>query len=108
MYSQEANEEIVFDNHINESHVSLDCVCGPGIEKKINTNKTDGLTMTGFWFKDSSPAVYNSLKVKLRGSPSFHEATGNRALCNSFSNPNVNSGIAQSNDSQQRMQQRTD
>lgn len=43
--------------------------------------------MTGFWFNDSSPAACSSQKVKLRGSPSFHEATGNRVLCNSFSKP---------------------
>lgn len=64
--------------------------------------------MTGFWFKDSSPAAYNSQKVKLRGSPSFHEATWNMALCNTFSKLNVHLGIAQTNDSQQCMQWKTD
>lgn len=48
------NEEVGFDNHINQNHVLLDWVCGPGIEKKPQTaNKTDALIMTGVWFKDN-------------------------------------------------------
>lgn len=110
MYSQEANEEMSFDNRINESHVSLSWVCGPRTEKNPNkpTNKTAALIMTDFLFKESSHAVYKSQKVRQRGSPSFHEATGNTTLCNRFSKPNVHLVIAQSNDSQPCMQQRID
>lgn len=81
------NEEIGFDNRINENHVSLGWVCGPGIEKKPKTtNKTDALIMTGFWFKDSSPAVYNSQKVKVRGSQVSMKQQGIQHCATAFPN----------------------